>query len=66
MKHYYIQSKRYKLSNKIRVLAIRELKGTISFGYKGMLITTSEFTADAVSESTNNPSKPGVLINGKS
>ena len=42
--HYYIQAKRYALKNKITVKSVRELKGTIPFGYKGMLITTSDFT----------------------
>ncbi len=63
--HYYIQAKRYSLTNKVSVQKIRELKGTIPFGYKGMLITTSDFTADAISEATNDPSKPVVAINGK-
>lgn len=64
--HYYIQAKRYALKTKIRVPAVRELKGTIPFGYKGMMITTSDFTDDAISESSNDPSKPVVIINGKS
>lgn len=64
--HYYIQAKRYALKTKIRVPAVRELKGTIPFGYKGMMITTSDFTDDAISESSNDPSKPIVIINGKS
>lgn len=63
--HYYIQAKRYSLSNKINVSKIRELKGTIPFGYKGMMITTSDFTSDAISESGNDPSKPVVIISGK-
>ena len=63
--HYYIQAKRSSLTNKVSVQKIRELKGTIPFGYKGMLITTSDFTADAISEATNDPSKPVVAINGK-
>lgn len=63
--HYYIQAKRNSLTNKVSVQKIRELKGTIPFGYKGMLITTSDFTADAISEATNDPSKPVVAINGK-
>lgn len=63
--HYYIQAKRNSLTNKVTVQKIRELKGTIPFGYKGMLITTSDFTADAISEATNDPSKPVVAINGK-
>lgn len=64
--HNYIQAKRNSLSNKVNVTKIRELKGTIPFGYKGMLITTSDFTSDAVLESCNDISKPVVLINGKS
>lgn len=62
--HYYIQAKRYALKTKIRVPAVRELKGTIPFGYKGMMITTSDFTDDAVVESSNDQSKPVVIING--
>lgn len=63
--HYYIQAKRYALNNKIPVNKIRELKGTIPFGYKGMFITTSSFTNDALVEAENDPSKPVVMINGK-
>lgn len=62
---YYIQAKRYKLDNKIGVKVIRELKGTIPFGEKGMLITTSDFTQDAIIEASNDPSKPVILINGR-
>ena len=64
--NYYIQAKRYALTNKINVSKIRELKGTIPFGYKGMMITTSDFTSDAISEAGNDPSKPVVVISGKS
>ena len=63
--HYYIQAKRYALRTKVRVPAIRELKGTIPFGYKGIMITTSDFTNDAITESSNDQSKPVVIINGK-
>lgn len=63
--HYYIQAKRYALNNKISVSKIRELKGTIPFGYKGMFITTSTFTNDAQIEAINDPSKPVVTIDGK-
>lgn len=63
--HYFIQAKRYALKTKISVPAIRELKGTIPFGYKGMMITTSDFTADAKNEASNDPSKPVVIISGK-
>lgn len=64
--HYYIQAKRYSLKNKINVSKIRELKGTIPFGYKGMMITTSDFTNDAIIEAGNDLSKPVVIISGKS
>ena len=63
--HYYIQAKKYAPNNGIGVKTIRELKGTIPFGYKGMLITTAHFTDDAYKESLNDPSKPAVLIDGK-
>ena len=63
--HYYIQAKKYAPNNSIGVKTIRELKGTIPFGYKGMLITTAHFTDDAYKESLNDPSKPAVLIDGK-
>ncbi|MGN9166202.1 restriction endonuclease [Tissierellaceae bacterium HCP3S3_D8] len=64
--NYYIQAKRYHPNNKVPVRAIRELKGTIPFGAKGIFITTSEFTADGTKESNNDPSKPVVLLDGKS
>ena len=64
--HYYIQAKKYDPNKKkIDVKTIRELKGTIPFGYKGMLITTTKFTSDAEKEALNDPSKPAVLIDGK-
>lgn len=63
--HYYIQAKKYTPNKSIGVKTIRELKGTIPFGYKGMLITTAHFTDDAYKESLNDPSKPTVLIDGK-
>lgn len=63
--HYYIQAKKHTPNKSIGVKTIRELKGTIPFGYKGMLITTAHFTDDAYKESLNDPSKPAVLIDGK-
>lgn len=63
--HYYIQAKRNALKSKVSVQKVRELKGTIPFGYEGMFITTSDFTADALTEATNDPSKPVVAISGK-
>ncbi len=63
--NYYVQAKRYQLSSKVGVSKVRELKGTIPFGYKGMLVTTSSFTDDAKNEAINDPSKPVVLIDGE-
>lgn len=59
---YYIQAKRYRTS---KVNVLRELKGVIPFGNKGMLITTSEFTKDVIIEASNDPSKPVTLVDGK-
>lgn len=63
--NYYIQAKRYKPSNKVDVKKVRELKGTIPFGHKGIMITTSDFTNDALKEASNDPTKPVVMINGR-
>lgn len=63
--NYYVQAKRYKPSSTISVKEIRELKGTIPFGNKGMFITTAKFSKDAIAEANNNPSNPVVLIDGK-
>lgn len=64
--NYFIQAKRYALENRIGVREIRELKGTIPFGYKGIFICTSSFTEDAKKEAINDISKPVVLVDGKS
>ena len=63
---YYIQAKRNKPGKPIPVTKIRELKGTLPFGYKGIFITTTSFSADAIKESNNDISKPVILIDGKS
>ena len=63
--HYYIQAKRFEPTSTIPVTSIRELKGTIPFGQKGIFVTTAKFSKDAISESNNNPSNPVVLIDGK-
>lgn len=64
--HYYIQAKRFSPSSSVSVKQIRELKGVIPVGQKGIFVTTSKFSKDAISESNNNPSNPVVLIDGKS
>lgn len=64
--HYYIQCKRFNPSSTISVRSIRELKGIIPFGQKGIFITTAKFSKDAIEEANNDISKPIVLIDGKS
>ncbi len=62
---YFIQAKRYIPNATISVKNIRELKGTIPFGNKGIFITTAKFSKDAEREATNDISKPIVLVDGK-
>ena len=62
---YYVQAKRYKPDTIISVKTIRELKGTIPFGNKGMLITTAKFSKDAMNEAMNDQSKQVVLVDGR-
>jgi len=62
--YYFIQAKCYKCDKSIGVRYIRELKGTIPFGHKGIFITTAKFSKDAIEEAKNDPSKPIILIDG--
>ena len=55
---YYVQAKRYAPAATIPVSKIRELKGTIPFGHKGIFITTAHFSSDAIKESKAIPHKP--------
>ena len=64
--YYYIQCKRHNPNSSISVKSIRELKGIIPFGQKGIFITTAKFSKEAVQEANNDVSKPIVLIDGKS
>ncbi len=63
--HYYIQAKCYAPNRSISVKDIRELKGTMPFGYKGMFITTAKFSRDAEEAAQNDISKLVVLVDGK-
>lgn len=63
---YFVQAKRNDPTTSISVKKIRELKGIIPFGNKGVFITTSKFSKDAIKESSNDISKPVSLIDGKS
>ncbi len=63
---YYVQAKRYVPNGKkIPVSMIRELKGIIPYGHKGIFITTAEFSNDAKEEAINDSTRPIVLIDGK-
>ena len=63
--NYFIQAKRNPPSSSIPPAKVRELKGTIPFGHKGIFITTAKFSPASISESSNDLSKPVVLIDGK-
>lgn len=63
--NYLIQAKKYNIKNPIGVSTVRELRGVIPPGYKGIIITTSHFTKDAIIEAENDISRPIVLIDGK-
>lgn len=72
--NYYVQAKRYKLSNKVQSKEVRELKGSIKKDKNGnvlncnfinVLITTSDFTKGAIEEAIGDPNKPTILINGE-
>lgn len=62
---YYVQAKKNKPDSTVSVTKIRELKGTIPFGNKGIFITTAKFSSDAIIEAKNDKSKPVILIDGK-
>lgn len=62
---YYVQAKRNKPGTSVSVKKVRELKGTIPFGNKGIFITTAKFSQDAINESSDDMTKPVVLIDGK-
>ncbi len=61
---YYVQAKRLNPNSTVSVEKIRQLKGTIPFGHKGIFITTAKFSNPAIDESNNDLSKPVVLIDG--
>ncbi len=64
--NYFIQAKRYNpAGSKIPVSMIRQLKGVLPYGNKGIFITTTEFSKDAIAEANNDPTRPIVLIGGK-
>lgn len=71
--NYYVQAKRYALSNKVQAKEIRDLKGTtkrdrngtvLSNNYVNIFITTSTFTKGAIEEASDNPNQPVITIDG--
>lgn len=62
--HYCIQAKRYSSKNKIDVKTIRELRGVLRENERGMIITTSDFSKEAVDEAGSDNRKPIALVNG--
>jgi restriction system protein len=62
----YVQAKRWK-DNKVQSKDIRDFIGALNLKgtSKGIFITTSDFTADAVKTGSLNPQNKIILINGK-
>ena len=59
-----IQVKRYKKGNNISGRYITQLRGSAEVDQRGLIITTSDFTKDAVNESTAINKMPVALVNG--
>ena len=60
-----IQVKRYKKENKLAGRHITQLRGSAEVGLRGLIITTSDFTKDAIEESKAKNKTPVALVNGK-
>lgn len=59
-----IQVKRYKVGNNIPGSIVTQLRGSAEVDQRGLIITTSDFTKDAVQESRAEKKMPVSLING--
>jgi len=59
-----IQAKRYKKGNNISGAVITQLRGSAEVDQRGLVITTSDFTKDAKSESIAPNKMPVALVNG--
>lgn len=62
--HYCIQAKKYSTANKIKVQTVRELRGVLRENERGMIITTSDFSKEAIDEAGSDNRKPIALVNG--
>lgn len=60
-----IQAKRYKDKNKISGKTITQLRGSAEVDQRGLVITTSSFTKDAIEESRAQNKMPVALVDGK-
>ncbi len=60
-----IQVKRYMKGNKISGKYITQLRGSAAIDQRGLIITTSDFTRDAVAEAKAANKMPVALVNGK-
>lgn len=59
-----IQVKRYKTGNNISGKYITQLRGSAEVDQRGLIITTSDFTKDAINESKATNKMPVALVNG--
>lgn len=59
-----IQVKRYKNGNNIDGKTITQLRGSAEVDQRGLIITTSDFTRGALSESRSDNKMPVALVNG--
>lgn len=60
-----IQAKRYKKGNNISGKYITQLRGSAEVDQRGLIITTSEFTKDAVNEAKATNKMPVSLVDGQ-
>lgn len=60
-----IQVKRYKTGNNISGKYITQLRGSAEVDQRGLIITTSDFTKDAIDESKAINKMPVALVNGQ-
>ena len=60
-----IQAKRYKKGNNISGKYITQLRGSAEVDQRGLIITTSDFTRDAINESRATNKMPVALVNGQ-
>ncbi|MHB1011044.1 MAG: restriction endonuclease [Propionibacteriaceae bacterium] len=60
-----IQAKRYKKGNNIAGKIIAQLRGSAEVDQRGLVITTSDFTSDAIKEAKAQNKMPVSLINGE-